>query len=254
MKKTLLFVSVSSLIIFLAGCSLQPNNNSASTSGGEVTTMESSDVSGQVIDKSAPQSEPGSAGGGNTLSADTGSPDQSTQNQTTNNQPSMPTQVIDQNKSYTAILHTEAGDIEIALSAKETPITVNNFVWLSQKGFYNGTIFHRVLKGFMIQGGDPKGDGTGGPGYTFKDEPFIGDYTRGTVAMANAGPNTNGSQFFIMHANYSLPKNYVIFGHVIKGLDAVDKIAEAPVTMNASGEPSKPVTPVKVNSVEIIEK
>ena len=166
----------------------------------------------------------------------------------------MPTVVIDQNKSYTAILHTEAGDIEVALNAKETPITVNNFVWLSQKGFYNGTIFHRVLKGFMIQGGDPKGDGTGGPGYTFKDESFTGEYTRGTIAMANAGANTNGSQFFIMHANTNLPKNYVIFGQVTKGLEAVDKIAEAPVTMNAMGEPSKPVTPVKVTSIEIIEK
>ena len=166
----------------------------------------------------------------------------------------MPEAIIDINKSYTAVLHTEAGDIEVALAAKETPITVNNFVWLSQKGFYNGTIFHRVLKGFMIQGGDPKGDGTGGPGYQFKDEAFSGEYTRGTIAMANAGPNTNGSQFFIMHADYPLPKNYVIFGHVTKGLEAVDKIATAPVTTGPSGEPSKPITPVKVTSVEIIEK
>jgi len=253
MKKAFLFISVSSLIIFLAGCSLQLNNNT-NPSGGEVTTMENPDVSGQILDQSAPQSEPSSASGGNQPSADSGNPDQSTSNQTNNTQPNMPTVVIDQNKSYTAILHTEAGDIEVALNAKETPITVNNFVWLSQKGFYDGTIFHRVMKGFMIQGGDPKGDGTGGPGYQFKDEAFTGEYARGTIAMANAGPNTNGSQFFIMHANYPLPKNYVIFGHVIKGLEAVDKIAEAPVTTGPSGEPSKPVTPVKVTSVEIIEK
>ena len=122
------------------------------------------------------------------------------------------------------------------------------------KSFYNNVVFHRVIKGFMIQGGDPTGTGTGGPGYQFADEPFTGEYTRGTVAMANSGPNTNGSQFFIMHADYPLPKNYVIFGQVAKGLDVVDKIAAAPVEMSSSGEQSKPVNPVKVNSVEIIEK
>ncbi|OGY52756.1 MAG: peptidylprolyl isomerase [Candidatus Buchananbacteria bacterium RIFCSPHIGHO2_02_FULL_45_11b] len=166
----------------------------------------------------------------------------------------MPETIIDQSKTYTAILHTTAGDIQIALNAKATPITANNFVWLAKKNFYDNTIFHRVIKGFMIQGGDPKGDGTGGPGYQFNDEPFTGDYERGTVAMANAGPNTNGSQFFIMHADYPLPPNYVIFGQVAKGLDVVDKIAAAPVEMSSSGEQSKPVNPVKVNSVEIIEK
>lgn len=165
-----------------------------------------------------------------------------------------PAMQIDVNKSYTATLHTTAGDIVIALDAKATPVTVNNFVFLAGQHFYDNTIFHRVIKGFMIQGGDPQGDGTGGPGYRFNDEPVTGDYTRGTVAMANAGPNTNGSQFFIMHADYGLPKNYVIFGHVTEGLDAVDKIAEAPVTMSASGEDSKPVTPVTVTSVDISEK
>lgn len=169
-------------------------------------------------------------------------------------QTNMPETVIDQNKSYTAVLHTMAGDIQIALNVKETPITANNFVWLAKKNFYDNTIFHRAIKGFMIQGGDPKGDGTGGPGYQFADETFTGQYSRGTVAMANAGPNTNGSQFFIMHADYPLPSNYVIFGQVTKGLDVVDKIAEAPVVMSSSGEQSKPVNPVKVNSVEIIEK
>lgn len=255
MKKKLLFASASLLMIVLAGCSLQQNANETAdaVSGGEVSAMESPEISGQVLDQSIAQSEPGSAGSENPAPADTGNNDKSTANQT-NNQPPMPEAVIDINKSYTAILHTEAGDIEVALNAKETPLTVNNFVWLSQKGFYNGTIFHRVMKGFMIQGGDPKGDGTGGPGYQFKDEAFSGEYTRGTIAMANAGPNTNGSQFFIMHANYQLPKNYVIFGHVTKGLEAVDKIAEASVTAGPSGEPSKPVTPIKVTSVEIIEK
>lgn len=156
-------------------------------------------------------------------------------------------------KQYVATLHTTQGDIEITFNTNQTPNTVKNFVDLAQKSFYNSTIFHRVIKGFMIQGGDPKGDGTGGPGYKFADEPFIGEYTRGTVAMANAGPNTNGSQFFIMHADYPLPKNYVIFGKVTKGMDVVDKIANSPVTMNDSGEQSKPITATKIEKVDIKE-
>jgi len=151
----------------------------------------------------------------------------------------------------TAVLHTEKGDITISLNADQTPLTVNNFVTLAKKGFYNKTIFHRVIKGFMIQGGDPKGDGTGGPGYKFNDEPFTGEYTRGTVAMANAGPNTNGSQFFIMHQDNPLPKNYVIFGKVISGMDTVDAIAESPVQSSFSGELSSPVTPTKILSVDV---
>lgn len=165
-----------------------------------------------------------------------------------------PIMIIDQNKTYTAKMKTTAGEMEISLNAKMTPGTVNNFVFLAKKNFYDNTIFHRTIKGFMIQGGDPLGNGTGGPGYKFDDEPFTGEYTKGTLAMANSGPNTNGSQFFIMHADYPLPPNYVIFGKVTKGLDVVDKIAEAPTTMSAMGENSKPVNPVKVLSVEIIEK
>jgi len=106
----------------------------------------------------------------------------------------------------------------------------------------------------MIQGGDPKGNGTGGPGYQFDDEPFEGVYLRGTVAMANAGPNTNGSQFFIMHADYSLPKAYIIFGQVISGMEVVDAIASAPVKAGAGGEASTPVSPVLVSEVVITEK
>jgi len=157
-------------------------------------------------------------------------------------------------KEFQAVLKTTAGNITIKLNTGQTPKTVTNFINLAQKGFYNNTIFHRTMKGFMIQGGDPKGDGTGGPGYKFDDEPFTGEYVRGAVAMANAGPNTNGSQFFIMHKDYPLPKNYVIFGQVIEGLEVVDKIAEAPVKSNAFGEMSTPVNPVKVLSVEIEEK
>jgi len=161
---------------------------------------------------------------------------------------------FDANKHYTATLKTDQGDIVIALNFGQTPNTVKNFVDLARKNFYDKTIFHRVLKGFMIQGGDPQGNGMGGPGYKFADEPFTGEYTRGTVAMANAGPNTNGSQFFIMHADYPLPKNYTIFGQVEKGLDVVDAIANSAVTSGPSGEPSTPVKPTVVKSVEISEK
>jgi len=157
-------------------------------------------------------------------------------------------------KTTTVILHTEKGNITLKLTTGKTPKTVNNFVTLAKKGFYNKTIFHRIIKGFMIQGGDPRGNGTGGPGYKFNDEPFTGEYIRGTVAMANSGPNTNGSQFFIMHTNNPLPKNYVIFGKVISGMETVDAIAESPVQPSSSGESSSPITPVKILSVEIKEK
>ncbi len=162
------------------------------------------------------------------------------------------TQKLNLDKKYYAVLKTDLGDIKIELNAKETPITVNNFVYLARQKFYDGVIFHRTIPDFMIQGGDPTGTGSGGPGYEFDDEPFKGNYDRGTIAMANAGPNTNGSQFFIMHKDYPLPPNYVIFGKVIQGMDIVDKIATAPT--KPSGEGSTPVNPVKMNTVEIIEQ
>lgn len=163
-----------------------------------------------------------------------------------------PVMAIDTTKEYSATLETSVGKIVIALTAKETPITVNNFIFLAKDKFYDGTIFHRTMPGFMIQGGDPEGTGMGGPGYKFNDEPFKGEYTRGTVAMANSGPNTNGSQFFIMHADYPLPPNYVIFGKVTSGLEVVDKIATAPT--KPGGEGSSPVAPITVTSVTISEK
>lgn len=163
-----------------------------------------------------------------------------------------PALAIDSSKTYTATLDTDKGPIVISLNAKATPITVNNFVFLAREKFYDGTIFHRTIPGFMIQGGDPMGTGMGGPGYRFDDEAFTGEYKRGVVAMANAGPDTNGSQFFIMHADYALPPNYVIFGQVTSGLEAVDAIATAPT--QPGGEGSKPVTPVVVKSVTITEQ
>jgi cyclophilin family peptidyl-prolyl cis-trans isomerase len=165
-----------------------------------------------------------------------------------------PEVTIDTSKIYKAVLKTTEGDISIELNAKDTPITVNNFIYLARNNFYNNTIFHRVLDGFMIQGGDPTGTGMGSPGYHFDDEPFEGEYLRGTVAMANSGPDTNGSQFFIMHADYALPHSYVIFGKVSEGLAIVDKIATAETTFSPNGEKSKPVSPAKINSIEIIEE
>ncbi|OGG31951.1 peptidylprolyl isomerase [Candidatus Gottesmanbacteria bacterium RIFCSPLOWO2_02_FULL_38_8] len=160
---------------------------------------------------------------------------------------------IDTNKKYSASVTTNYGNFTFELFTKETPITVNNFVFLANDGFYNGTVFHRIIKGFMIQGGDPQGDGTGGPGYSFADEPINRDYKRGIVAMANSGPNTNGSQFFIMHQDNNLPKNYVIFGQITKGMETIDKIAEVEVETNSQGEPSKPKTKVTINNITINE-
>ncbi|OGG18851.1 peptidylprolyl isomerase [Candidatus Gottesmanbacteria bacterium RIFCSPHIGHO2_02_FULL_39_14] len=160
---------------------------------------------------------------------------------------------IDTNKKYSASVTTNYGNFTFELFTKETPITVNNFVFLANDGFYNGTVFHRIIKGFMIQGGDPQGDGTGGPGYSFADEPINRDYKRGIVAMANSGPNTNGSQFFIMHQDNNLPKNYVIFGQITKGMETIDKIVEVEVETNSQGEPSKPKTKVTINNITINE-
>ncbi|MDP2838214.1 MAG: peptidylprolyl isomerase [Candidatus Moranbacteria bacterium] len=163
-----------------------------------------------------------------------------------------PVMAIDQSKEYSATLKTSAGTMVIKLGSKETPTTVNNFVFLAKEKFYDGTIFHRTIPGFMIQGGDPEGTGMGGPGYKFSDEPFTGKYERGTIAMANSGPNTNGSQFFIMHQDYPLPPNYVIFGKVTEGLEVIDIIAKAPT--KPGGEGSTPVTPMMIETVTITEQ
>lgn len=140
-----------------------------------------------------------------------------------------PDLTIDTAKAYTATLDTNHGEITIDLDAGRSPLTVNNFVFLAREGFYDGVIFHRCIPGFVIQGGDPTGTGRGGPGYRFRDElDGPGGYSRGTVAMANSGPNTNGSQFFICVADVGLPHNYTIFGRVESGLDAVDAIVAVP--------------------------
>ena len=156
---------------------------------------------------------------------------------------------IEPSKSYAATLDTNHGEIVIELDPQRSPLTVNNFVFLANDGFYDGVIFHRVIENFMIQGGDPTGTGRGGPGYRFRDEiDGTGDYSRGTVAMANAGPNTNGSQFFIVHKDTGLPHNYTIFGKVTSGMDAVDSIA------SSDTDPSdRPRAEAVINEVTITE-
>src|SRR3954452_21853437 len=149
-----------------------------------------------------------------------------------------------------ATIHTTKGDIEVEVFANDAPKAAKNFLDLARKGFYEGVIFHRVVPGFVIQGGDPTGTGTGGPGYKFEGEPFKGDYDRGTLAMANAGPNTNGSQFFICLADLGgrLPKNYTIFGRVTKGMDVVDALSGDRI-----GPSDRPVEPVSMSSVEVVD-
>lgn len=160
---------------------------------------------------------------------------------------------LEADKTYTADLQTSHGTMTVEFYVDDAPNTVNNFVNLAKEGYYDGTIFHRIISGFMLQGGDPTGTGAGGPGYRFNDEKVTKPYTKGTLAMANAGPNTNGSQFFIMHADYPLPPNYTIFGKVTNGMDVVDAIASVPVGRSRSGENSAPLEPVTLEKVTISE-
>lgn len=166
-----------------------------------------------------------------------------------NDKPELVTQV---KKSNMITIDTNYGKIVVETYESDAPNTVKNFVTLAEKGFYNGLTFHRVIKGFMIQGGDPSGNGTGGPGYKFADElnpntaSYKAGYKKGVVAMANSGPNTNGSQFFIMHADYPLPNLYTIFGKVVSGQDVVDKIANV-----QTGANDKPASPVIMKTVSV---
>jgi len=155
-----------------------------------------------------------------------------------------------------ATIATDLGDIEVQLYTTDVPKAAGNFVELARKGFYDDVVFHRVIPGFVAQAGDGQYGkkasfdagrvGTGGPGYKFADEPFKGDYARGSLAMANAGPNTNGSQFFICHQDLTgkLPKSYTLFGIVTKGMDVVDQIVAAP--RNARDLPDSPVAMTSV--------
>ena len=170
---------------------------------------------------------------------------------------SPPPMTINKNKQYTATIKTNFGDIEAELFPKDAPLAVNSFVFLAGQGFYDGVKFHRVVKGFVIQGGDPTGTGGGGPGYKFADEKVTRGYVSGILAMANSGPNTNGSQFFIILSDLSnkLPPYYTIFGQVTDGFDVVQKMENVPVTAQPrGGEVSSPTVDVHMVTVTTQEK
>jgi cyclophilin family peptidyl-prolyl cis-trans isomerase len=161
----------------------------------------------------------------------------------------VPEMGIDPSKRYTATMETSLGTIVIALDPIAAPKTVNNFVFLALHHYYDGVIFHRIINGFMVQGGDPTGTGRGGPGYRFEDElPAPGRYEIGSMAMANAGPNTNGSQFFIVtgRSGVQLPPSYSLFGKVVKGLDVVDAMQNVKTSRD-----DRPLDNVTINSVTI---
>ena len=156
---------------------------------------------------------------------------------------------IDPSKRYTATMETSMGTLVIALDPIAAPITVNNFVFLAAQHYYDGIIFHRIIQGFVCQGGDPDGNGRGGPGYRFVDElPKPGKYQIGSLAMANAGPNTNGSQFFLISgpSGVGLPPAYSLFGQVVKGLDIVEMMQNVP-----TGPGDRPKDDVVIRSVTI---
>ena len=170
-----------------------------------------------------------------------------------------PEMTINLEKVYVATLKTSLGDIKIELFPKETPKTVNNFIFLAREHFYDGTVFHRIIKDFMIQGGDPLGTGEGDPGYSFNDElPVKRSYEPGILAMANAGPNTQGSQFFICNGakakKLDTRPNYTQFGKVIEGMDVVLKISSVEVAPSSSGEMSQPKEAPVLQTVLIEEK
>jgi peptidylprolyl isomerase len=158
---------------------------------------------------------------------------------------------IDTAKTYTATMDTSMGTLTIVLDAIAAPKTVNSFVFLARYHYYDGIIFHRIIKGFVCQGGDPTGTGRGGPGYQFADElPKPGQYEIGSVAMANAGPNTNGSQFFLIsgRSGVQLPPAYALFGKITEGLDVLAAMDKVP-----TGSGDRPVTDLVINSVTISE-
>jgi cyclophilin family peptidyl-prolyl cis-trans isomerase len=237
---TVIFLS---LTMFTLGCSGQTESTSTTTSS--LPTSSKSIATTQTTSTSLA-----------TVSSQTTSPITTSKSLSWSKPPAMQ---IDKTKKYIATVDTSLGSFKIQLLVSESPITVNNFVFLSQQGYYNGVIFHRIMKTFMIQTGDPTGTGTGTPGYKFADElPPKHSYDPGIVAMANSGANTNGSQFFICtgaDAPRSLNSNpnYTQFGQVIEGMDIVQKIASVKVVASARGEMSKPVDPPVIKSIAISE-
>ncbi len=216
-----LLLSASALVLFGAGCAAAPSAPQANQAPGQ-------DVTRLTVPTPPPQEQPQAP------------PSPTQQNPMPTKEWKFPGALPAAKIHRKQIRITTAkGDIVFDLYDQDAPKTVSNFVYLAGGGFYDGLTFHRVEPGFVIQGGDPNGNGTGGPGYKFDDEPVTRQYTEGIVAMANAGPNTNGSQFFIMLANNPLPPNYTIFGKVTSGMDVVHKIAIGDVMTKVTVENKK---------------
>lgn len=248
-KNFILFGIVSVLLVGLVSFFVLNSSNNQKNNSVDIATIEK-EVD-QVLSESTPSEDIEET---DEIEDNEKTMEQNTQPKIRNYDAPPEMQLVD-GVDYKAILHTSKGDIAVDLNEKETPITVNNFVFLAKDGFYDGVKFHRVIKDFMIQTGDPEGTGRGGPGYRFEDEPFDGEYSAGTLAMANAGPDTNGSQFFIMHKDYPLPPSYVIFGRATENsLSVVDAIATVQTKPNVMGENSVPVEEIYIESVEIIEQ
>ena len=249
MKKAFKLISAAGFILLLSACSQAPSGNQSSTANPATNPGQySQDMIN--LKKSMEQNVQNSTNQeNNKINSATNEADN---NSTNNNN-------MDYVKNYTgAIIKTSMGDIQVKLNNTATPNTVNNFLKLADQKFYDGTKFHRVIKGFMIQGGDPNSKsadtstwGLGGPGYKFADE-LTGNekYPQGTLAMANSGPNTNGSQFFIVTASpeTQLPPSYTVFGKVISGLDVALKIENVPTTTN-----DRPTENVDINSIELVK-
>lgn len=241
-------------MLVLGGCGKKPE---ASSEASQNQTQETQQPQDNAKDKDSNASQ-------ETTDKDTNASQETTNKDTnastkTKRWTSPPAMQINTSKTYEAEVKTSKGTFTIQLFAKDAPKTVNNFVFLSKQGFYDGVIFHRIIESFMIQTGDPTGTGAGGPGYAFEDEKTSYKYEPGIVAMANAGPNTNGSQFFICTGEDSkdlnqIP-NYTIFGKITSGMDVVKKIAATPVEVNPdTDENSKPTEKVTIDGITIKEK
>jgi peptidylprolyl isomerase len=243
-RKRLLIMPV--LLLALAACGVATDNTaSAPNSSGAGTTPQSPAASSSTAASSSATASTGATASGQATNGD----DPAARN---NKYSAAPEMTIDPNKTYTATIETTKGTMKAELYAKEAPMAVNNFVFLARDNFYQGIKFHRIIKDFMVQTGDPTGTGRGGPGYRFADEPVTREYERGTLAMANAGPNTNGSQFFIVHQDsQQLPKDYTIFGKLTEGLDVLDALANTPTT---GAEGSTPTEDVRITNITIEEK
>lgn len=243
LKRIGLLLMITAVCVSIAACGSkpQPDDGKTSGAGGNTSTNGGKSASPTPSPTAAPTATPGATPAKKTWT-------------------SAPTMTIDAKKSYEATFETSKGSFKVALFAENAPKTVNNFVFLSREGFYDNVVFHRIMKSFMIQSGDPAGTGAGGPGYNIPDElksPY--KYETGILAMANTGqPNSGGSQFFICTgeqcSGLNQSPNYTIFGKVSEGLDIVQTIASTPVKASSRGEMSVPTEEVKIKSITIKEK